>query len=99
MPLLLRRAQGQRPGHWGPDDDDVLEGDRDVGRIFKSDAGRPDDRPWMCTIEWHKRRGPGPHQGQVATREDAMKAFRTAWEAGIGKDPPWLVPGRPAPKD
>lgn len=100
MPLRLIRAQVHRRGRWdNPDDYDVVDGDRDIGRIFKSDTGRPDDRPWMWTIEWHKRRGPGPHQGHVATREEAMKAFRNAWEAGIGKDPPWLVPGWPAPKD
>jgi hypothetical protein len=100
MPLLLRRANISRPPYdWSDDDYDVSDGDRTIGRIFMPVAGRPDDRPWMWTIEWHKRRGPGPHQGNVATREEAMEAFRTAWDTGAGKDPPWLVPGWPAPKE
>lgn len=35
MPLVLRCAQGHRPGDWGPDDYDVLDGERDIGRIFR----------------------------------------------------------------
>lgn len=31
MTLILRRAQGHRPGHWGPDDYDVFDGEREVG--------------------------------------------------------------------
>jgi hypothetical protein len=42
-------------------------------------------------IEFHQRRGEGPHQGHVASR-DAAAAFKAAWLAGVGKRPPWLVP-------
>ncbi len=39
MPLLLHRAQGHRPGDWGPDDYDVMDGERNVGRIFLDENG------------------------------------------------------------
>jgi hypothetical protein len=34
MPLILRRAHGHRPRDWGPDDYDVLDCERVIGRIF-----------------------------------------------------------------
>jgi hypothetical protein len=34
MPLLLRGAQGHRSGDWNPDDFDVLDDWREVGRIY-----------------------------------------------------------------
>ena len=37
--LFVRRAQGHRGGDWGPDDYDVMDGDRDVGRIFLQAQG------------------------------------------------------------
>jgi hypothetical protein len=43
----------------------------------------------MWTIIFHERRGEPPHKGYAATREEAMHAFRRAWEAGSGKDFAW----------
>jgi hypothetical protein len=61
----------------------VIDGDRVVGRIFRAEAGHPDDRPWMWTLEHHERRGrTAPHQGHVASREEAMQAFEDCWESG-----------------
>ena len=39
----------------------------------------------MWTIVFHERRGDPPHQGSAATREEAMEAFRRAWDAGKGQ--------------
>jgi hypothetical protein len=57
-----------------------------VGRIFKTMAAHPEGRPWMWMIVFHKRRGQGRDEGHVATRNEAMEAFRAAWDAGIGKN-------------
>ena len=38
IPLVLRRTQGHRPGDWGPDDYDVFDDERDVGRTFQINA-------------------------------------------------------------
>ena len=38
MPLVLRRTQGHRRGDWGPHDYDVLDGEREVGRIYRVNA-------------------------------------------------------------
>jgi hypothetical protein len=47
----------------------------------------------MWTIQFHQRRGDGPHQGSVGSLDEAMTAFRQAWDAGVGREPPWLAPG------
>jgi hypothetical protein len=91
--FVLRRANTSRPsGDWSDDDYDVFADDQNVGRIFRAEAAHPDGRPWMWTIEFHQRRGEGPHQGHVASRDAAAAAFKAAWLAGVGKRPPWLVP-------
>ena len=42
MPLILRRASISRSsGQWSEDDYNVYAGQRNVGRIFKADAGHP----------------------------------------------------------
>jgi len=38
MALVLRRAQGHRPGDWNSDDFDVLDDGREVGRIYGINA-------------------------------------------------------------
>jgi hypothetical protein len=77
-------AEGSAMLHLRPDDSPrffvVLSDDgKHLGRIFKSNSA-PHDRPWLWTIEWFSRRGGGPHEGFESTREDAMKAFRAAWD-------------------
>lgn len=74
--LRLKRDREGMPGFYVV----ALEDGRHVGRIFKSNSA-PRDAPWFWTLDWLSRRGPGPHQGNAATREDAMKAFRAAWDA------------------
>ncbi len=71
--LILRRAQGYRPGHWGPDDYDVLDGDRTVGRIFK-DA----NETWFWGVDFmlsHRK-----SYGHAESRESAMAAFKAEYE-------------------
>jgi hypothetical protein len=82
MPLILRRASISRSsGQWSEDDYNVYAGQRNVGRIFKADAGHPAETPWMGTILFHERRPPGPHQGFAVSR-GAMTAFKASWERG-----------------
>jgi hypothetical protein len=49
MPLVLRRARDGRVSAGTPDDYDVLDDTRAIGRIFRSNSA-PADRPWMWTI-------------------------------------------------
>ena len=73
MPLILRRARGHRPGDWRPDDYDVLDGDRHVGRIYRI-TDHPDS-PWFWSLlTRHKR------YGTTDTRERAKAAFEAEYE-------------------
>ena len=49
--LILKHANKSRMGaiDWGPNDYDVFESERCVGRIFLSPAA-PSDRNWMCLL-------------------------------------------------
>jgi hypothetical protein len=58
----------------------LSEDDKYVGRIFKSNSA-PRELPWFWTIDFFSRAGRGPHQGYCPTRQDAMKAFRDAWDS------------------
>ena len=80
--LVLHRANVHRKGgQWNDDDYDVTHEDVTVGRIFKASAGAPGAEPWFWSIVFHHRRpGPPVHQGYTASREDAMAAFRAAWD-------------------
>ncbi len=72
--LTLRRASGHRPGgDWGPDDYGVMDGDRDVGRIF-TDAN--DTWSWRVSFMLTHRKS----YGHVESRESAMTAFRAEYE-------------------
>ena len=60
-----------------------------LARIFLATSSPP-AAPWFWGIEFHQRKGSGPHQGHAADREAAMVAFRRAWERvravdGIGQ--------------
>jgi len=54
-----------------------------VGRIFNrmAGAGASGDASWFWGIS-HDPRWKQPTYGSAPTREDAMKAFRTRWDAG-----------------
>ncbi len=72
MPLILRRAQGHRD-YWSTDDYDVMDGDRNVGRIFLDDNGR-----WFWGVSFmltHRK-----SYGTVESRDEAMAAFRAEYE-------------------
>jgi len=77
--LILKQANKSRPsGQWDANDFDVFEADRNIGRIMWTHAA-PSDRRWFFSII---TRGPQhPHQrGYAPTREEAMPAFKAAWE-------------------
>jgi hypothetical protein len=74
MSLKLRRPRDFRdtPGH--RDDYDVLDGERRVGRIFRSSSA-PTDRPWMWTITGAVVAPRLPSHRFCATLDDAKAAF------------------------
>ena len=76
-------SNGERPGNidWGPNDFDVFEGDRCIGRIFLSPASPPDCN-WMWTIT-DRYYPPSIHSHDYsATREQAMADFKAQWTGG-----------------
>jgi hypothetical protein len=56
----------------------VLDGDRIIGRIFLSPQSPP-DRNWMWTITARDYPRSIHSRGYCATREEAMKDFKTQW--------------------
>ena len=63
---------------WGPNDFDVCEGDRCVGRMFMS-AQAPQGRPWFWTITAREYPPTTHSRGYSATREQAMRDFKAQW--------------------
>jgi hypothetical protein len=76
--LILKRAQGHRPGEWGEDDFDVLADGAVVGRIYKANAA-PVGTSWMWTLVYGQHEGRWPTHGYSETREAAMAAFAKSW--------------------
>jgi hypothetical protein len=83
-PLLLRHARKRKSETWGPDDYNVIQDGRDIGRIFKSARWRSRGSP--LDVDNHgsdRRAGLQPH-GFCATLDEAMAKFaeaRRAWLA------------------
>ena len=87
-PLLLKHANKSRLGtiDWGPNDFDVLNADRCVGRIFMSPASTS-DRNWMWTITAPEYPKSIHTRGYSETREQAMRDFKTQWTSeSLGKN-------------
>jgi hypothetical protein len=78
VPLVLRRARDGRASAGTPDDYDVLDGERAVGRTFHS-ASAPQNRPWMWTITAVVVAPRLPSHGFCATLDDAKAAFAATW--------------------
>jgi hypothetical protein len=78
MTLVPRRAQGHRPGDWGPRDYDVLDDGRTVERIYKFNAATEIWR-WGISLPLNSCE----IYGDAPTREDAMAAFRAEYERWI----------------
>jgi hypothetical protein len=79
VPLVLRHASKRSSGTWGPDDYDVLQGDWDIGRIFKARAGVPPDYPWMWTITGAVVMPALPSHGFCASLDEAKTKFAETW--------------------
>jgi hypothetical protein len=80
LALILKHANKNRHGSidWGPNDSDVCEGDRCIGRIFLS-VQAPQGRPWFWTITAMDYPPTIHSRGYSATREQAMMDFKAQW--------------------
>jgi hypothetical protein len=78
MSLKLRRPRDHRVATGNPDDWDVLDGERAIGRIFRS-ASAPQDRPWMWTITGAVVSPRLPSHGFAETLDEAKAAFAQTW--------------------
>jgi hypothetical protein len=75
--LILRRAQVRKRGESQPDDYDVFDGDRDVGRIYLVHAGDGAETWfWGVSFRIAKRKS----YGYASTLEQASAAFRVEYE-------------------
>jgi len=80
--VLVSAKESRGGGDWSQDDYDVRLGDaigRVVGKIFKA-VMTPDSLPWLWTITERTPRKLTV-RGYTATREEAMEAFKSAWES------------------
>ena len=78
--LILKHANKNRLGaiDWGPNDFDVSNADRSIGRIFLSPQA-PQGRPWFWTIT-AREYPPSIHsRGYSESREQAMQDFKAQW--------------------
>jgi hypothetical protein len=80
MKLVLKHANKNRLGaiDWGPNDFDVCEADRCIGRIFLS-VQAPQGLPWFWTITAREYAPTIHSRGYSATREEAMAEFKAQW--------------------
>jgi hypothetical protein len=77
--LTLERASKHRTGGpWDDDDYDLYDGKRKIGRIMLHPVA-PAAHPWFWTIAARVPQSPND-RGYAASREDAMAAFKAAWE-------------------
>jgi hypothetical protein len=79
--VLVKADKSRGRGHWSDDDYDVRVGDLNgpiLGRINRVPVSPP-NRPWFWTITQLARHEP-TSRGYAPTREDAMAAFKSAWD-------------------
>jgi len=74
--LVLCHASKRSFGNWGPDDWDVVQDGRDIGRVFKPSAGVPGERAWMWCVTGAIVK---PSHGFTATIEEAYAKFAETW--------------------
>ena len=81
--VILRRAQLRKPGELKPDDYDVFDGDREVGRIYLVHATAL-TKTWFWGISFRvtKRKS----YGYASTLEEAEAAFRLEYETWKGTE-------------
>jgi hypothetical protein len=94
MALVLRKAQGNRPGDWNDDDYDVMSNKMAVGRKYRRTGGPPDTPAWVWSI-LNVHAGPGImiSNGVVNTLDEAKAELAKNWRkwlawAGLHDDPP-----------
>jgi hypothetical protein len=81
-PLVLRRAQGHRPGDWNADDFDVLDDGREVGRIYRINAAF---EIWWWGVSFQLTGCKS--YGDAPTRDAAMAAFQAEYERWRAEQP------------
>ena len=82
-PLVLRHASKRSSETWGPDDYDVIQNGRGIGRIFKPRAGVPPDHYWMCSITGAVVMPHLPSHGFCASLDEAKAKFVETWRAWL----------------
>jgi hypothetical protein len=75
--LALRHASKRSSGTWGPDDYDVIQDGRDIGRLFKPGAGVPPKHPWMWPVVAPRLQS----HGFCASLDEAKTKFAETWRA------------------
>ena len=74
---LVHRSKTIPESSWGPDQYSVIHDGKTVGSIVKQAMAGQAERWWW---EISTRESPGVLKGPAPTRDEAMAAFRTAWD-------------------
>jgi hypothetical protein len=78
MLILKPTSKIRTSGEWSGDDHDVFSGDRHIGRVMLSRTA-PQGTPWFWTITTARVPQSSVDCGYATSREEAMTAFRCAW--------------------
>lgn len=78
MPLrLIPASKSRKDGEWSAEDYDVFDGDKEVGRIYR--INDPVEK-WFWGFAFGIT-NPAKYGRVIGKREDAMAAFKKAYEA------------------